>query len=201
MIDAYRKLVALYPLMMAESLRKLSTGPASYYQIQRRYTSSIAFMSSVGFIVGLGDRHIGNILIDQGTGEAMHVDFALLFNTGEKLNVPEVCIFEACFDYFLIKKVPFRLTRNVVDGFGPIGIEGRFRSVMERSMNFMQQEKTAALTCLKGLLYDPLLEWQSTDDKKKSSDKDLNFRIQLVESRLSGYIHTLLKQKTGKLYG
>jgi phosphatidylinositol kinase/protein kinase (PI-3 family) len=76
---------------MGEFLRSKSTGPASFYQIQRNYTVSTAFISSVGFIVGLGDRHTGNILIDQTSGEVMHVDFALLFNSGERLTVPEVC--------------------------------------------------------------------------------------------------------------
>lgn len=75
---------------MAESLRKLSRGPASYYQVQRNYTTSTAFMCSIGFVVGLGDRHTGNILIDQKTGEVMHVDFCLLFSSGETLTVPEV---------------------------------------------------------------------------------------------------------------
>lgn len=86
-------MVSIHKLLMAESLRKMSTGPASYYQIQRKYTISTAFMCSVGFIVGLGDRHIGNILVDQTTGEVMHVDFCLLFNAGERLNIPEVCKF------------------------------------------------------------------------------------------------------------
>jgi phosphatidylinositol kinase/protein kinase (PI-3 family) len=75
---------------MANYLRSLSSGPASYYQIQRQYTASTALMSTVGFIVGLGDRHVGNILMDQTNGQIMHVDFALLFNSGERLNVPEV---------------------------------------------------------------------------------------------------------------
>jgi phosphatidylinositol kinase/protein kinase (PI-3 family) len=78
---------------MAAFLQSKSTGPASYYQIQRNYTVSTAFMSSVGFVVGLGDRHTGNILIEQSTGEIMHVDFALLFCSGESLTVPEVIVF------------------------------------------------------------------------------------------------------------
>ena len=32
------------------------------------------FFSSVGYIVGLGDRHIQNILIDEQTAELIHID-------------------------------------------------------------------------------------------------------------------------------
>ena len=36
--------------------------------------------SMVGHIVGLGDRHGENILLDATTGDAVHVDFAFLFD-------------------------------------------------------------------------------------------------------------------------
>lgn len=34
----------------------------------------------VGHIVGLGDRHGENILLDATTGDCVHVDFAFLFD-------------------------------------------------------------------------------------------------------------------------
>ena len=46
-------------------------------------------MSMIGFIVGLGDRHLENILIDKTTGGLMHVDFACLFDHGLNLETPE----------------------------------------------------------------------------------------------------------------
>lgn len=49
-------------------------------------------MSMVGFVLGLGDRHAENILLDTMTGDAVHVDFNLLFDKGELLKVPEVCL-------------------------------------------------------------------------------------------------------------
>jgi len=44
------------------------------------YARSLAVMSIVGYIVGLGDRHGENILLDATTGGVMHVDFNCLFN-------------------------------------------------------------------------------------------------------------------------
>lgn len=35
-------------------------------------------MSTVGYIVGLGDRHIQNILIDEQTAELVHIDLGIL---------------------------------------------------------------------------------------------------------------------------
>ena len=67
----------------------------------------------VGHILGLGDRHTNNILIDNTTGELIHIDLGVAFDQGKVLPMPE--------------KIPFRLTRDIVDGFGPSGVEGTFR--------------------------------------------------------------------------
>ena len=40
---------------------------------------SVATSSMIGYIVGLGDRHTINILIDMFTAEVIHIDFGNLF--------------------------------------------------------------------------------------------------------------------------
>lgn len=50
----------------------------------------------VGYIVGLGDRHSMNILIDQATAEVVHIDLGVAFEQGLMLKTPErVCAFQA----------------------------------------------------------------------------------------------------------
>lgn len=41
--------------------------------LQRRLLTC-SLSSSVGYMVGLGDRHINNILIDEQTAELVHID-------------------------------------------------------------------------------------------------------------------------------
>lgn len=41
------------------------------------------------YVLGLGDRHGENILLDSTTGEAVHVDFNCLFDKGLSFTVPE----------------------------------------------------------------------------------------------------------------
>ena len=48
-------------------------------------------------MLGLGDRHLDNILLDLASGQVVHIDFNLSFDKGALLRVPEV--------------VPFRLTQ------------------------------------------------------------------------------------------
>ena len=61
----------------------------------------------VGYIIGLGDRHSHNILLDRKTAEVVHIDLGVAFEQGRFLNTPEL--------------VPFRLTSNIVDGMGATG--------------------------------------------------------------------------------
>ena len=82
---------------------------------RRTYASSLAVMSIIGNIIGLGDRHCENIQICQKTGEVVHIDLNMIFERGNKLKVPEI--------------VPFRMTREIVDGCGMVKLEGTFKAV------------------------------------------------------------------------
>merc|ERR1712183_353072 len=101
--------------------------------LERRlaYTRSCATSSMIGYILGLGDRHLQNILIDKITAEVIHIDLGIAFEQGKILPTPET--------------IPFRLTRDIVDGFGPAGGEGVFRRCCERSMGVLRENKSAIL--------------------------------------------------------
>jgi ataxia telangiectasia mutated family protein len=43
------------------------------------YIRSVAIYSMVGHILGIGDRHLENILIDTKTGGLVHIDFGIVF--------------------------------------------------------------------------------------------------------------------------
>lgn len=45
--------------------------------LERRttYTRSLGVNSMVGYILGLGDRHPSNLMLDQITGKVVHIDF------------------------------------------------------------------------------------------------------------------------------
>eukprot|EP00834_Sanchytrium_tribonematis_P001859 NODE_49_length_31687_cov_0.791123.p1 type:complete len:2184 gc:universal NODE_49_length_31687_cov_0.791123:15256-8705(-) len=72
------------------------------------YTRSLALMSMVGYILGLGDRHPSNLMLDRYTGKVVHIDFGDCFEVAQNRDkFPE--------------KIPFRLTRMMVNA-----MEGNF---------------------------------------------------------------------------
>lgn len=49
--------------------------PGIWFERRLAYVNSVATTSMVGYVLGLGDRHTQNILIDEQTAEVVHIDF------------------------------------------------------------------------------------------------------------------------------
>lgn len=128
-------------------LRKFGSDPRAWLASRNLWTKSVATWSMTGYIVGLGDRHGENLLIETTTGRCIHVDFAMLFDKGKSLKVPEV--------------VPFRLTHNMVVAMGVCGYEGTFRVVSEIVMGVLRGNSVALMGVLESFLHDPLADWTS----------------------------------------
>lgn len=57
--------------------------PSLWHKSKQAYAKSVATSSIVGYIVGLGDRHVQNILIDTQTAEVIHIDLGVAFDQGK----------------------------------------------------------------------------------------------------------------------
>lgn len=58
------------------------------------YGRSTSVMSMVGYIIGLGDRHLDNVLIDLTTGEVVHIDYNVCFEKGMFTSLFQVLLIE-----------------------------------------------------------------------------------------------------------
>ncbi|KAK3050228.1 serine/threonine-protein kinase M1 [Extremus antarcticus] len=101
------KVLPTFPACLHEWFTEVYPEPDAWFAARLRYTRTAAVMSVVGHVLGLGDRHGENILLEESTGGVFHVDFNCLFDKGLTFEKPEV--------------VPFRLTHNMVDAMGPYG--------------------------------------------------------------------------------
>lgn len=133
---------------------------SDWFTHQLAYSHSTAVISIVGFILGLGDRHLSNILVDVHTAEVVHIDFGIAFEQGKILPVPE--------------HMPFRLTRDLVDGFGISGVEGVFRKCCEITLSVMRKYKDVLLTVVEVLLHDPMFNWALTPEEVLREQLDPN---------------------------
>ncbi len=97
-----------------------SENSESWLQRRATYTRSLAVMSMVVYVLGLGDRHPSNLMLDRKTGKVLHIDFGDCFEVAmQREKFPE--------------KVPFRLTRMLANAMEVAGIEGNYRSTCKKT--------------------------------------------------------------------
>jgi len=117
--------------------------------LERRtnYTRSHAVMCMVGYILGLGDRHPSNLMLDRYSGKIVHIDFGDCFEAAmRREKFPE--------------KVPFRLTRMLTKAMEVAGIEGNYRTTCEHTMRVLRDNKDSLLAILEAFVYDPLISFR-----------------------------------------
>ncbi|OHT04315.1 PIKK family atypical protein kinase [Tritrichomonas foetus] len=146
----------------------LETAMNSNDWIHRRitYTASLAATSIAGYIMGIGDRHLSNIMIMNKTAKIVHIDFGDCFEvTLHRENYPEC--------------VPFRLTRVLLNGLEVTQADGSFRNYCEDVMKVLRENKVVILGLLETFIYDPLLDCESIFG-------DINNIIKRIKDKLKG---------------
>ncbi|KAF2976767.1 hypothetical protein EK904_009294 [Melospiza melodia maxima] len=176
------------PNLLAKELWSSCTTPDEWWRVTQSYARSTAVMSMVGYIIGLGDRHLDNVLIDMTTGEVVHIDYNVCFEKGKSLRVPE--------------KVPFRMTHNIETALGVTGVEGVFRLSCEQVLHIMRRGRETLLTLLEAFVYDPLVDWtaggeagfagavyggggQQADNKQSKREMERDITRSLFSSRVA----------------
>ena len=152
---------------MGEDLQKVlwlkSQNSELWLERRTNYTRSLAVMSMVGYILGLGDRHPSNIMLDRYSGKIIHIDFGDCFEIAmRREKFPE--------------KIPFRLTRMLIKAMEVSGIEGNFRTTCENTMRVMRASKESLLAILEAFVYDPLISFKLLNPKilKQNQAKEVN---------------------------
>lgn len=122
------------------------------------YIRSLAVMSMVGYVLGLGDRHPCNLMVASNSGKIVHIDFG------------------DCFEAAMIRekfpeKVPFRLTRMLVQAMEVNGVEGTFRATCESVMAMLRKHKHSVMAVLEAFVYDPLIGWRILETRRRPEEK------------------------------
>ncbi|KAI6713291.1 hypothetical protein JHW43_004164 [Diplocarpon mali] len=146
-----------------------SKSSESWLERRTNYTRSLGVMSMVGYILGLGDRHPSNLMLDRITGKIIHIDFGDCFEVAmHREKYPE--------------RVPFRLTRMLTYAMEVSNIEGSFRITCENVMRVLRDNKESLMAVLEAFIHDPLLNWRLTGD---TSPAGPNFPSQRRDSMMS----------------
>lgn len=111
------------------------------------YTRSLAVMSMVGYVLGLGDRHPSNLALHRRSGKILHIDFGDCFEVAmTREHYPE--------------RIPFRLTRMLIAAMEVSGIEGNYRSTCDSVMKVLREHRDSVMAMLEAFVHDPLINWR-----------------------------------------
>ncbi|KAI8641990.1 hypothetical protein BD408DRAFT_483034 [Parasitella parasitica] len=150
--------------LVRDYLFKLASSPEAFLFSRKEFAYSLACICIFGYIMGIGDRHSDNFLVDLKSGRLVPIDFGYAFGVAsELLPIPEI--------------VPFRLTRQLVAVLNPLGIAGILEDTMTQILTAVQAEKELLLNILSVFVKEPQLEWKQAAKRqsklqKKDEDKD-----------------------------
>ena len=115
--DTSDQCVAIHnPADLKEILWRRSSSSQTWLLRRTCFARSIATTSMIGYVIGLGDRHPGNILIEQTKFNAISIDFGDVFEAAaERTAFPE--------------HVPFRLTPEIYNAFEASPEQGLYTQV------------------------------------------------------------------------
>ncbi|CBH10310.1 phosphatidylinositol 3-kinase tor, putative [Trypanosoma brucei gambiense DAL972] len=141
------------------------------------FTTSSATTCMVGYILGLGDRHPNNVMIQRTSGLFVHIDFGDCF---------EVAMTRQMFP----ERVPFRLTRMIRNALDVFGVDGPFRSIAETAMCVLRDGSRSVLAILEAFIQDPLISWRLLNHMKKEPGdstvhKNIDEQSEAVGPRMS----------------
>ena len=157
------------------------------------FTVSLAVMSMVGYILGLGDRHPANIMIKRESGQVVHIDYGDCFEACQRrTKLPE--------------KVPFRLTRMLTNAMEVCGVYGLFQKACEITMGVLRANKDSILAILQTFIYDPLIGWKAVNGSGVVDgvfeDQPQDTKLQQEDDGLAGVSPVeIVKRVENKLLG
>ena len=124
--------------------------PNLWYSAKKRYIISTAIWSMTSFLVGLGDRHLGNIMINKKTGEVIHIDFGYVALKGLSLGVPEI--------------VDFRLTMNLRKNLGLFEENGLFNYICVKTLRAFKEYYKTLSSRIEYYQFDPMFDCENDNN-------------------------------------
>ncbi|XP_076239081.1 DNA-dependent protein kinase catalytic subunit [Calliopsis andreniformis] len=129
-----------------DSLRKtfkvLCPSVESFVSMRRNFTITYATMCIAHWIVGIGDRHLGNTLVTIGSGRCLGIDFGLAFDAGIDQKVPEL--------------MPFRLTNQILGLLKPFTEKDLLGVTMVHVLRALRNDQGPILSCMDVFVNEPL---------------------------------------------
>lgn len=129
-------------------LLRMSTSPESYLAMRSIFLRTLAASNVFGYILGIGDRHLDNLLLSKDDGSIVQIDFGVCFGIGlSLLPVPEL--------------IPFRLSPQLLGVAQPLPALRIFHAYMYDCLSALREESNSdsLANALDIYINDPVVDW------------------------------------------
>ncbi|XP_066926532.1 DNA-dependent protein kinase catalytic subunit-like [Clytia hemisphaerica] len=170
--------------LLRRAFSRMASSNEAYFVLRSRFVQSHSYMCIAQYILGIGDRHLDNTLIDMTTGACVGIDFGHAFGSATQLlGVPEL--------------VPFRLTHQMLTFLSPIKDASPYKQYMMSALHALRKQSALLLNTMDVFIQEPLLDWQkyalklearmkSSNEKGKTNVWDPRFKVNVCKMKLSG---------------
>lgn len=143
---------------LRNSLFKLSASPECFFALRNNFGKSLAAMSIAHWLLGIGDRNLGNYLINKSNGKLIGIDFNLAFGAATRnYNIPEL--------------VPFRLTSQFVNVLKPLGVSGFLIKSMAHVLRTFSLENESIMAALEVFISEPTTDFNDALSRSSTSSQ------------------------------
>ena len=161
-IRSFRKIENMMPsYVLQKSLMHYLLTPEEILAQRINFIRNYAAICISGYILGIGDRHLDNFLINVNNSEIVAIDFGVAFGQGLNQLIPEL--------------VPYRLTRQLCNVLSPFGIKGIIRQTMIDVLSAYKFGKDYILDYCEVFVKEPLLEWMQKNQNVNNSNNIENY--------------------------
>ncbi|XP_068160133.1 DNA-dependent protein kinase catalytic subunit [Antennarius striatus] len=139
--------------LLKRAFLKMCNSPEAFLSLRSHLISSHALLCVSHWVLGIGDRHLSNFMINMETGGMIGIDFGHAFGSATQfLPVPEL--------------MPFRLTQQFVNLMEPLKESGLVQSVMVHSLRAYSTESDLLLNTMDVFVKEPSLDWKNFELKQ-----------------------------------
>ncbi|KAL3276779.1 hypothetical protein HHI36_012146 [Cryptolaemus montrouzieri] len=172
--------------LLRKAFWNISISTESFIALRHNFMRSYATMCAAHWLLGIGDRHLGNTLISLEDGRVIGIDFGHAFGTAtQSLGVPEL--------------IPFRLTPQIVSFMEPSKEKGHFRESMIHTLECLRESKRLLLATMSVFIKEPSLDWlekPKTETLKEENQAQLDWyptqKIDQSRRKLEGVNSTVI---------
>ncbi|EDQ84433.1 uncharacterized protein MONBRDRAFT_30238 [Monosiga brevicollis MX1] len=134
------------------------------------YGRTLSTINICQYILGIGDRHLSNVMVDLRTGGLIGIDFGHHFGSATYLlPIPEL--------------MPFRLTRIMEQALQPHTRNGLIKHVMCHVLTALKARRSDLLAVIQIFATEPTLDWQQNAKKVIKQEEGEELQVENYATR------------------